>query len=227
MLRLLAEEMGVGVGKNENAVVAMDSPDLSAHVTRQARMTYRIEVAGSDLLARLKARRDRQVALGVDAGGKDDRANLIRGQRRGHFGRAPGRHATFNFSGSDQAPSNQQIAQSREPLFVIAQAQIIFRGQHLASMAEGVQAPLVPGEGGENHGQHARLPRRVEDRLAHPILDGAHVLHTPHVMNAVPVPHEPNTPISPAPDPTPPSRARLECSVFSTCDYRSRYHNIL
>ena len=74
MLRLLAEEMGVGVGKNENAVVAMDSSDLSARVARQARMTHRIEVAGADLLAKLEARRDRQVALGVDAGGKDDRA---------------------------------------------------------------------------------------------------------------------------------------------------------
>jgi hypothetical protein len=45
MLRLLAQEMGVAVGKNENAVVAIDRSDLPAGVTRQARMAHRIEVA--------------------------------------------------------------------------------------------------------------------------------------------------------------------------------------
>src|SRR5579859_4305923 len=110
MLRLFAEEMGVGVRKNENPVVAMNRTEFSARIARQPRMPDRIEVAGADLLAKLETRRGRQIALGVDAGGKNDGANLIRGQRRGRFAYARGRHAIFNFRSSDQAPSNQQIA---------------------------------------------------------------------------------------------------------------------
>ena len=70
-------------------------------------------------------------------------------------------------------------------MFVVAQAQIIFWGQDLARVAEGVQVPLVPRESGENHCDDPGLPPRVKDRLALLILNGAHILHSAHIMNAV------------------------------------------
>src|SRR5689334_20435951 len=96
MLRFLAEKMGVGVGKNENAVVAMNGTDLSAGITRQASVAYWIDIASAHLLTHLDARRDRQVTLGVNANGERNRANLVRGERRARLGYAGSGDAAVN-----------------------------------------------------------------------------------------------------------------------------------
>ena len=53
MLRLLSEELGVGVREYKNAMVAFDGPKLSAHVTWQTRMSDGIDVASAHALAGL------------------------------------------------------------------------------------------------------------------------------------------------------------------------------
>jgi hypothetical protein len=54
MLRLLAEEMRVGVRKNENAVVTIDRSYFAARVPRQPGMSHGIDVAGAHSLSDFK-----------------------------------------------------------------------------------------------------------------------------------------------------------------------------
>ncbi len=55
MLRLLTQEMRVGVRENKNAVIAVNGADFSASVTGEAGVAHGMNVAGADLLARSKA----------------------------------------------------------------------------------------------------------------------------------------------------------------------------
>ena len=47
MLRLLTQKVGVGIGKNKDAVIAIDGAELAARISRQARVAGRVEVAGT------------------------------------------------------------------------------------------------------------------------------------------------------------------------------------
>src|SRR5439155_9980718 len=58
MLRLRPEALGVGVGEDEDAVIAVDHTALAARVARQARVARGMDVAGHDPVAWLEARRD-------------------------------------------------------------------------------------------------------------------------------------------------------------------------
>src|SRR6266851_6910408 len=64
VLRLLAGERGIAVGKNEDAVVAVDDAMPAADIARDARMAGRMHVARDDLVAGLELRRQRDIALG-------------------------------------------------------------------------------------------------------------------------------------------------------------------
>src|SRR6266849_2237595 len=57
VLGLLAEAGGVGVGIDEDAVVAIDDATLAARITGQPRVARRIDVAGYDAVAGLELRR--------------------------------------------------------------------------------------------------------------------------------------------------------------------------
>src|ERR1700730_964045 len=111
MLRLFTEEMRVGIRKNENAVLSIDCSEFSACVSRQPRMSHRIDVAGTHLLAHFEARGHLYVAVCVNAIGKRS-WDLISGQRRGRSGRARRGHAALNLRSGNQAPPNQQLEQT-------------------------------------------------------------------------------------------------------------------
>ena len=59
VLRLLAEEVSVGVGEYKHAVIALNHADLSARVTRQSCMTRRMQITGAHAHTCLELRRDR------------------------------------------------------------------------------------------------------------------------------------------------------------------------
>src|SRR5260370_9783962 len=63
MLRLLALKMRVRVGKNEDAMIALDRADFAARVARQARVPGRIDIAAAHRLPHLEARYRWGVAL--------------------------------------------------------------------------------------------------------------------------------------------------------------------
>src|SRR5690348_3591100 len=115
MLRLVAQKMRTRIGKNKDAMVAMDGSDFSARITRQARMADRIDIPSAHLLAHFEAWRNRQIALGVNAGGEGNGVDFVRGQRRSLFSGAGCGDAAVNFSSGKQVPPHQQIAQSEEP----------------------------------------------------------------------------------------------------------------
>jgi hypothetical protein len=52
-----AETARVGVGEDEDAVVAIDDPCAPARVARQPRVPHRIQVAGDDAIAGPELRR--------------------------------------------------------------------------------------------------------------------------------------------------------------------------
>src|SRR5690349_7886858 len=84
MLRLLSEELRVGIGENEDAVIAIDGAEPASHVARQARVPGGMEVAGAHALAGVEERRRRGgAAVGTtlskslgDFGGGEGRSHL-------------------------------------------------------------------------------------------------------------------------------------------------------
>lgn len=56
VLRLLAEEMGVGIREDKDAVIPLNRPKLCAYVARQAGVTDRMAVAGPEWLLRARTR---------------------------------------------------------------------------------------------------------------------------------------------------------------------------
>src|SRR5260370_25724770 len=69
MLRLLALKMRVRVGKNEDAMIALDRADFAARVARQARVPGWIDIAAANMLPHLEARYRWDVALhGIASG---------------------------------------------------------------------------------------------------------------------------------------------------------------
>src|ERR1043165_9839813 len=56
MLRLLALEVRVGIGENEDSVVAVDYSLAASRVARQAGVTGRVQFAGTNVVADLEAR---------------------------------------------------------------------------------------------------------------------------------------------------------------------------
>ena len=79
MLRLLAEEMGVGVWENKDAVVAVDRAELAARIARQARM-----VDGFMLRARTRWptwKRGTPAHLGLRVRPAHQRRDLLRRER--------------------------------------------------------------------------------------------------------------------------------------------------
>ena len=73
MLRFLALKMGVGVGKDEHAVIAIDRAELAPRIAWQARVVRRIDVPGAHALTRLRTAAQRASPPGRHA---------IRDQRR-------------------------------------------------------------------------------------------------------------------------------------------------
>ena len=62
MLRLLAEEMRIGIRENKDAVVAIDHAELAARVAREARMPDRMHVPCAHAIAGSKTRSYRNIA---------------------------------------------------------------------------------------------------------------------------------------------------------------------
>ena len=61
VLRVFTEEVRVGIGKDEHAMIALDGSKFSARVPGQSSMTGRIEVARADALANTEPGRCRRI----------------------------------------------------------------------------------------------------------------------------------------------------------------------
>src|SRR5260370_24525106 len=96
MLGLLALEMGVGVGKDKDAMIALDRADRAARVAPQARVPGRIDIAAADMLPHLEARYRWDVALHGIASG-NHRRHRFGGDRPRGFWRSSPRPAALDF----------------------------------------------------------------------------------------------------------------------------------
>src|SRR5260370_41349505 len=149
MLRPLALEMRVRVGKNEDAMIALDRADFATRVARQARVPGRIDIAAANMLPHLEARYRWDVALHGIASGNPRRHRFGCDRRRG-FWRSRAGPAAFDFGACYQSPVHEQFAKPGEPLFVVAHPQIFGRRDALDRGAHGVDIPLAPGAGREH-----------------------------------------------------------------------------
>src|SRR5712692_2193150 len=124
MLRLFAEEVGIAVGKDKDAVVAVDDAKFSARVTRESRMTEGINVARAHALAGLEARGNRNIAA-CRRTFRNQRHRFLNGERWGGNRRAWRRLAAFDLRRSDEAALRQQHKKCGKLPLVVAHAQII------------------------------------------------------------------------------------------------------
>src|SRR5579883_2210594 len=84
VLRVLALELRVRIGKDVRTMVPLDDAQLAAHIARQAGMAGRVQLAGAHRLAWREARARRHLALGRTAL-QEGRHHLVGGEwRRGH-----------------------------------------------------------------------------------------------------------------------------------------------
>src|SRR5260370_22126252 len=123
MLRLFALKMRVRVGKNEDAMIALDRADFAARVARQARVPGRIDIAAANMLPHLEARYRWDVALHGIASGNHRRHRFGGDPRRG-FWRSPAGPAPFDFGACYQSPVHEQFAKPLLPPFVVPSPQI-------------------------------------------------------------------------------------------------------
>src|SRR5260370_689037 len=103
MLRPLALEMRVRVGKNEDAMIALDRADFATRVARQARVPGRIDIAAANMLPHLEARYRWDVALHGIASGNHRRHRFAGDPRRGFWVPRP-RLAAFASRAVDPSP---------------------------------------------------------------------------------------------------------------------------
>src|SRR2546423_2473552 len=109
MLRVLAEEVGVGVGKDEHPMIALNCAEPSASVARQSRVAGRVDVARANALADAELRRDRRIALGRHTI-FDQCLHLVDGQRGSRLLRTASRLATIDLSSPHEARRDVQLS---------------------------------------------------------------------------------------------------------------------
>src|SRR5579864_5735879 len=115
----------------------------------------------------------------------DQRWHFVGGERWDCLSGTPGRLAAVDLGSGRQTAADYLLDLRREPLFVVAHAQIFRRRNEFARMTGRVEIPLAPGPQRAREREHTPFPERVEDRLVLFALNGAHVLHAAHVVNAV------------------------------------------
>src|ERR1700676_3818971 len=90
MLRLLAEEMCMGVRKNKDAVVAIDQAEFAACVAREARVPDRMHIPCAHAIAGSETRSYRDVAVRGHTF-CNQRGSFFRSECGSRFGRSLGR----------------------------------------------------------------------------------------------------------------------------------------
>src|SRR5260370_25879532 len=108
MMRPLALEKRVRVGKNEDAMIALDRADFATRVARQARVSGRIDIAAANMLPHLEARYRWDVALHGIASGNHPRHRFGGDRRRGLLRNRSGAGA-FSVGRGYQSPLPQQL----------------------------------------------------------------------------------------------------------------------
>src|ERR1700737_4072895 len=102
MLRILAEEMCVGVREDKNSIVTVDRAEFSARVTWQTRVAHKINVASANALAGLELRSHRHIAACWHAF-RNQHGHFLHGERRDRLGRALGWDSAFYLGASEHA----------------------------------------------------------------------------------------------------------------------------
>src|SRR5438046_1840437 len=153
MLRLRPETLRIGVGEDEDAVVAVDHTALAARVARQPRVARGMDVAGHDPAARLEAWRSAAVREPEPAALRQHLLD-VRGPEDALARRPAAGPARLDLFPCEQTPLDQEQPEAVEPLFVIARREVL-RGRHpLAGVARHVDVPLFERAGGEVEGEH-------------------------------------------------------------------------
>src|SRR5262245_43583989 len=84
MLRLLAEEFGVGIREYEHATILRDRSEPATRVSRQTCVATRMNIAGADVLPRFERGANTDLASRRDAA-----CNHLRNHRRRQLRRRP------------------------------------------------------------------------------------------------------------------------------------------
>src|SRR5580704_111450 len=185
MLRLLAQKMRVGIRKNENAAMPSDGARLASRIAGQARVSQRIDVSCADILSGLEA--GARIRLGPHKITAITRARPRGGsaKSRRFLLRSGGGLARLQFLPGHQTALHQQFRGPRQPFLVITHPQVIRWGKQFNTMPASIDVPLVPGASGAFHRIHPAFPRCMKHGFVFLMLDGSHVLHPAHVMDAV------------------------------------------
>src|SRR5215831_495811 len=118
MLRLLTEEMSVGVRKNKNTMVAVNCPEFSACVSRQPCVSQRMHVPGAHSLAHLEPCSHIDVPARRQTLCNEGRG-FVRSQRRNRFHRSRHRHSTLDLGTRRWSTLYSQLDQPCHPSFVV------------------------------------------------------------------------------------------------------------
>ena len=189
-LRVLAAAVGIGVGKDVDAVEARDRAALAPRVARQPRVAPRMEVARHDGRADRKARRRPGLADGVlhppDIGRRARRQGPGEGGRGRRIGPlAEERRARPEILLAHHALFHEDPGDPVEPFLVVGGAQVVAGVHPLDAVAELVDVVDAARPARPHHGDDGRLPRRVEDGLVVLALDGPEALHPTQIVHAV------------------------------------------
>ena len=174
----------MGVGIDEDAVVAIDDAALAARITRQPGVAGRIDVARDDLIAGLELRRHVVVHAGGPHGAEPAR-HVVRPEHTQVPGRRRRRAQGPHFLRRDETLLHQQLLEAVEPVLVVRRGQVFGAGHQLARIAAHVDVPLAQEAGGHGERERLALPVVVEHGLVRLGLDRAQAVHAAHVVDAV------------------------------------------
>ena len=178
-LRILAPAVGIGVGKDVDAVEARDRAALAPRIARQPRVAPRMEVARHDGSADRKARRRPGLADGVlhppDIGGRARRQGPGEGGRGRRIGPlAEERRARPEILLAHHALFHEDPGDPVEPFLVVGGPQVVAGVHPLDAVAELVDVedtarPARPHHGERRppptpRGRRARRPRAPRAR---------------------------------------------------------------
>ena len=182
--------MGIAVGEDVHAVQAVDHPALAARVARQPRVAAGMDgardhgIAGSEARPRprlphhvLRPARIERDASGQGAG--------ERRRGRGVGPRGEERDPRLHLRLGHDALFHEQARDAVQPLLVVGGREIVGRAHALDGVAELVDVVEAPPRAGPHHGEHLRLPGRVEHGLLVLPLHPAEALHPTEVVDPV------------------------------------------
>src|SRR4030095_15789811 len=140
MLRLLAEELRVGIREHEHATIRRDRSVLATRVARQARMTTRMHIAGADPLPGFERGANTDLAPCGNASFNHRRNHRRRQLRR--LLRGPGsRRAAVDLRLRHEAHLDDLYCQSCGPSRVVRHPQVFGWRETLDFVPAGIDIP--------------------------------------------------------------------------------------